>query len=241
MSLIPSESLSFPDDFSRAISRARVLHEQERYARKNKRGKSAKRSEQPRAEIAPAPSMQPRPTLEANPTPEPVVAEPAVTIAPPPQQPAPSERPLIARKPLLGKTSASAVALKGKVRPAGVQTPAPARLTKADRPAKVDVDLGQKAENRPVSATPRSGERERILPLPPVQRRRRRKMQRFWKIEIPAGVVLAAAAAAGLTHQIHDSSALMALNIITIAAAFICVVTPIVLFAKTPTLPANER
>jgi hypothetical protein len=163
MSLIPNESHSFPDDFSRAISRARVLHEQEKFAALHKG-----RQQQPArvvARPAPVPASPPskptaRPIPAAAPPPaRPVVpkvvptARPAVQPVPapppaPPVRPAPvtpvpimqapppadaSPRPAIPRKPLLRNGPSPVVATKPKNRAPGVQPLGQVRLPKSVR------------------------------------------------------------------------------------------------------------
>lgn len=237
MSLIPPESLSFPDDFSRSISRARVLQERQRYAGKKRRGKSR----------VPPPVKLPAEPPQPAPSPAPVAPLVTIAAAPAPETPtetkvpAAPERTPIARKPLLGKTNARTVAINAKPRPPSAKTPPPVRLPKLVRAENVIVDLAATPPMaKPVVAAPPK-QRERVLPLPPVQRRRRKKMRRFLQIEIPSLTLLGLAAAAGLTHQFHDPVATLILNIVTIAAAFITAITPIALFAKSPTLPPNER
>lgn len=211
MSLIPPESFSFPDDFSRSISRARALQERQRHARKT----DLTASDAPLRSDAPSPKPKP----------------------------APPARAAIVRKPLFGKTKSRAVAIKANARPPGVKPAAPVRLTKSKslRPADAIVDLAPKPESVATAAPMPRNQPDRILPVAPVQRRRRKRLQRFLTIEIPAVAVLMAAAAAGLTHQFADPIAVTALNIVTILAASVTAITPIAFFAKTPTLPTADR
>lgn len=254
MSLIPPESLSFPDDFSRSISRARVLHERQRYARKTApRSPNEKRSA---LKPQPAPKPQPVPMPSAKvevaqpPKVEKPAAEPNGDTGRVTKQSAPARAP-IARKPLFGQMSNREVAIKAHAQPARGKTPAPVRLPKTPRANSI-VDLVPKPESEVVPAPAplanvaepapeRPNEPEHVVPAPPTHRRRRRKLQRFLKMEIPALIILLAAAGAGVTHQFRDPVAVMALNIITIASAFVSAIVPIVLFAKPPTLPPNQR
>lgn len=232
MSLIPPESLSFPDDFSRSISRARILEECERYARKHTRtrpSRSKRARPVPQATVPiPAPAPEPAPAPIEKPT-------PVVPKTPPPEQPP------IARKPIAAKPISRQANTTAKARPASVKPAPRVRLTKSIRPEKVDVDLAPRRPNPPVTAQLPPKEAERVLPLPPVVRRRRKRSRRFLAVEIPAVVVLLLAAFAGLTHQFSDPIALMVLNGVTVIAAFVSAVTPIVFFAKSPILPPNER
>jgi hypothetical protein len=223
MSLIPSESLSFPDDFSRAVSRARVLHERQRHARKTEPATAAAPKEPAASRIQQ--SVKPAPAKEnvSAPTPK-----------------------LIPRKPMIRNISAPSVAIQSNTRPAGPKKFAPVRLPKPMRvPPDVVVDLAKEAKPpAPIAvaaAVNQPNEKEQVLSAPALPRRRSRKLRRFLKIEIPAVIVLAACAWAGLTHQFGNPLAITILNYVTIAVACVVAITPIALFAATPTLPRSER
>lgn len=109
MSLIPSESLSFPDDFSRSISRARVLYETQKFIEANK-PKQAKRDrktavtnrqQQDQLSFSPAPAqveLAPEPpppivsTLTASAARQPIMSEPVANETPEERLAAESDR-----------------------------------------------------------------------------------------------------------------------------------------------------
>lgn len=75
----------------------------------------------------------------------------------------------------------------------------------------------------------------------PVMRRRRGKMRRFLRMEIPVTVLGLSSALLALTHTITQPWQLVIINVITIGCAFAAAVIPICFFALTPTLPGvNE-
>src|SRR4051812_19508289 len=160
MSLIPSESFSFPDDFSRSISRARTLEERQRLAGKTQPAAPAKPKEEPAARI------EPPPRVEAT-----SVKVPAAKENVPAAKPVP-------RKVPFRNVSASKVAAQSNARPPGAKRFGPVRLTKAVRVSpKVVVDLAKKAPPAAEIAAP--NEEQLMLTPPNAPRRRNRKMPRF--------------------------------------------------------------
>ncbi|GEM_PF-3278351 len=212
MSLIPSESFSFPDDFSRSVSRARVLEERQRYARKTEK----KAPPEPKKEVA-----------------APVEAERAEVKT--------VKRAVIARVPRFGKSAAPKVAIPGNARPPGAKKVAAVRLAKSVRvPPNVVVDLPKEAAvwSAPIAQTK---EEELVVAASAIPRRRSRKLQRFLKIEIPAVIVMIASATVGFLHPFPNPIAGIIVNAVTIGAAFVATITPIAFFALSPTLPPTER
>jgi hypothetical protein len=66
-------------------------------------------------------------------------------------------------------------------------------------------------------------------------------MMRFLKIEIPAVIVLIASAVCGFLRPFPNPGVILIVNAVTIAAACVVAITPIVFFAATPTLPQADR
>lgn len=72
-------------------------------------------------------------------------------------------------------------------------------------------------------------------------RRRRSKMRRFLRYEVPIAVVALFCALLALTRTVTYPPFLIVVNVLTIGCAFAAAIIPICFFALTPTLPRAEE
>lgn len=322
MSLIPSESLSFPDDFSRAITRARALSEAKTTAALlNARSKRARVRAVPPAPIeqpqvvpaamvipaakpvatktpiikasisAPAPApvkvVAPKPVLPIRPGPVaqlPVVPAPMVIPAPKPvatklppikapipnAEPTPAPIKIQAPKPAMVKAAPNEQLQQRLALQPAPETPQPIKLRpRALAAAPTNGDRLPKEQQLPPQPQRRQGP-IRLVPKAPIAAHQvpsvplaiepapedteneresrtlirihgRRKWKRFILIESIALGVLVPTAASALSHYFVDPVAVLAMNVLTIAAALVAGVVPILFFAIAPTLPRTER
>jgi hypothetical protein len=244
MSLIPPESQNFPDDFSRAISRARVLHETQRFVEANRPKKStrtaARSDERPQAGQAPPPMLHQEEAVSAPiETSLPNEAQPAGLEESRPSVPPPAIMRRFAparRAKMSAKTSAKRSAPADPAEPRTIEK----RSSAPARPAPVP------PVERPQQVAQASTEPE-IVPdqllldfLPPahgIRRRRKRRLVAFFVSEGIALLVLAACIYIAFFHRIDAQLAATAIDIGTITAAFAVAVLPIIFFAIPSKLP----
>ena len=245
MSLIPSESQNFPDDFSRAISRARVLHETKRFVDANKpkqpRRPAPTEEERPQAEQAPPPPVIPEEAAPARveniapAEPDRIEPEQSRAFVPPP----PLTRRLSPLRPV--KTSAKGAAKR----------PVQARLAKSRSAEEDSTEVGPATAPAPVAEQRQeSGEEESEAEmvsdqllldfLPPahaIRKRRKRRLVAFCISEAIALIILGACVYVAFFHRIDAQLAAAAIDVGTITAAFAVAVLPILFFAIPSKLP----
>jgi hypothetical protein len=241
MSLIPSESQNFPDDFSRAISRARVLHETKRFADANK-PKRSKRAGKIPDDRFPAEPAAPPPAEETS-------APSGAQVAPPDElqrSDADEDRASLTPKAITRRAS--------PVRPSRMSAkpahkrpgPGPqAQSTSAEKdfvavpssePAAVRTDEAAHPRHEPEVV-----DDQLLLDLLPpayaARRRQRRKIVAFVVSESIAVLILTACVFVAFFHRIDAQLAETAIDIGTITAAFAVAVLPILFFAIPSKLP----
>jgi hypothetical protein len=237
MSLIPSESYSFPDHFTAAAKNGN-----------NGNGNGANRFvPEPEPLLPPAQNViQMKP---ASPAPRPPREMPRPERIPPPPirksipvAPRPSAPP-----PAMPKPAAFAPPQKPvqPIRPAPAPPPLPKRQNA--RPiAPAQPNPPMRAAPRPVVVAPdpqtdffqdfaESGE------TAVSKRRRKAKMRRFLICESIAVGVLLPLVIVGLAHRPESVALVWIMNIMTIASAVAAALIPILFFTLNPTLPEIER
>jgi len=250
MSLIPSESHSFPDDFSRNINRARVLNELQSAIPKPLAPQRAKPAEPlPKKPTPPAPlqmpaAPEPRASRPAPTVPEPRAPVPAA-IEPRALSPARAPKPIpivprngTAKKFVANGNGSAAVSHRKRFGPARGSAP-------------VHVDLARNGANRVASARPTTAR-----PIPDarsyrhqmaanaalrLKEDRRRRLTRFLLLELISLFVLICAASLTVSHELTDSTLRLLTNILTMIAAAAVAIVPIIFFAVLPALPRDPR
>ena len=271
MSLIPSESYSFPDHFTKTVAPSRKPKKDKAEAEPARTEKTA------RIVSMPSPRMQ-APVENRRPTPEPdrnderaASPNPALRRASAPPPRIPDSKPTFPSV-LKPKTN---TAMRAPAMDPGPLTEisapeigapevsAPPSETRA--PARKVIQMPVVAPVVPVSpaavqrtAAPRAVRKNPSVPFQNSQpdffelfaqtgdstlaaRRRKMKMRRFIVYESVAVAILVPLAALGIMRHPSNAILLWILNISTIAAAFAAALIPILFFAATPTLPELER
>jgi hypothetical protein len=270
MSLIPSESYTFPDHFTTTVTPSRkptekkppvelkvvapaeeIISRNEEPAEIQKRQRRSLSSLLKRAgrrhEVASLPEPEPAPEEIAPraPTPKPVLR--VETMRPPqPSQVAPvSMKPVPVRNVIPMQVAPAppqiAVARAPIVRPQPQPQPAPTTPPKMARPLAAPAPP-TRAHTLDLSHQPDFFEMfAQNNDQTLLKRRRKMKMRRFIAYESIAVGVLLPLAFVGLTRQVTMPVLVWIVDILTIAAAVAAAVIPIAFFALTPTLPEIER
>jgi len=216
MSLIPSESYSFPDHFTRTVSHSR-----------NQNGEKSRPSpvkpEAPRQKSPlPWPAKPQEPQNLAPALPSPVAAVRNSTSLPPANSVSDVSQ---------SGTTARSVGLAEFMRILQASSQ-PVEIVDAPQPsAPVPTLVDQEADFDMFAP-----QVERL----PERRRRSPKFIRFMTCEAVAIGVLIPLAIIGLSRMFTDPTLVMLINIFTIAAAVVTAIIPIIFFALGPTLPQDE-
>jgi hypothetical protein len=254
MSLIPSESYSFPDHFTTTVVPSRRPKKEERQAPADVR-------KAPLIVPLPNPAPQSAAKLQRNgsdvavapPNPALIRATAPPTRIPTPNVPKHAPAPILKNKP----AAAARVPAMDPPPPVGslvalVSTP-PASNVIQMMPARATPEPVRKVQPAPAPIRPR--------PTPIVttsqadffelfaqnadetlaKRRRRMKFRRFIALESAAVAILLPLATVGVLYQPSNAALHWILNIFTIASAITAALIPILFYALTPTLPEIER
>ncbi len=222
MSLIPSESYSFPDHFTRTVTPScKPKNEESEAASLETRRKKPSIVALPSPKAQPAPATSPENSEAVRSEPTVPVPNPALrrASAPPARIP---EAP--ARKIPLPPTLTPKVRWNTRALAQNVIQMKPARPVAVSNPP---VDFFEKFAQ--------SGETALW------KRRRKAKMRRFIACESAALAVLLLLAILGVSRHPDNVALVWIMNILTIASAVAAALIPILFFALTPTLPESER
>ena len=196
--------------------------------------------------------IEPSAASQSAPPPSPAVNRPPSTS---PSAPAPQARAPIPRKVPFHKTPLPPVALKGNTRPPGAKPMGPVRLPKSVRiPA--DVMANASAAMPPVAnppaiansaippISPAAAQEEELRAVPSavsiqVRSRRRKKLLRFAMAESFALAVLLPCVWIAFSHYVQQQFVLTTINIVTLIAAAVAAILPIVFFAVPSKLPRD--
>ena len=222
MSLIPSESYSFPDHFTRTVTPS--------CKPKNEESEAASletRRKKPSIVALPSPKAQPAPATSPENS-EAVRSEPTVPV------PNPALRQASAPPARIPEAPARKIPLPPTLTPkvrwntrALAQNVIQMKLARPVAVSKSQPDFFESfAQNEDGTLA---------------KRRRRMKFRRFVTCESVALAVLLPLVILGLSHRPDNVALVWIMNILTIASAVAAALIPILFFALTPTLPESER
>ncbi len=231
MSLIPSESASFPDLLGRGLgasknSKWRAPFAEDAAPRDKNKARTAARPSPSSNSIAPVPIQR----TVAEPQP---VAPPAA-VAPKPMEkalsfPGPAAR--MARLPVNGLTGLTPA--KPSVSKAA---PVPAGATAPDALRPLHFEPATAAGEPEEFGFP-----EALAPWPSIKRRRRARLIRFVVYEVFAIALLAASVMTGLSHRATEDPLSVVAKILTIVSAIVVAAVPILFYGIPETLPRSRR
>jgi hypothetical protein len=122
----------------------------------------------------------------------------------------------------------------------------PAGPVRKPQPARVERGLEMKIRPRPISPAgkPAPGKFERDLsglrPPPNFKPRGSSKFSRFILVEVIALGVLVPSGAVALSRYFSDPTLVLAMNLLTITAAVVAALVPIIFYAVGPAMPAER-